>query len=109
MRHLCVQLSITLTNEMADIIRAKVAAGKHATESEVIRDGLRALLTRDRAFELWLHQQVTPAYDSYKATPSRARSAAQVRATLSAQRNTASTKRCCPISLSSRLKQKPSL
>ena len=32
-------------------VRAKVAAGEYATESEVIRDGLRALLARDKAVE----------------------------------------------------------
>jgi len=37
------QLSITLPNEMADLIRAKVATGEYATESDVIRDGLRTL------------------------------------------------------------------
>ena len=40
------QFSITLTNEMADAVKAKVQAGEYATESEVIRDGLRALLAR---------------------------------------------------------------
>jgi Arc/MetJ-type ribon-helix-helix transcriptional regulator len=33
------QFSITLPNEMAEAVRAKVAAGEYATESEVIRDG----------------------------------------------------------------------
>ena len=37
------QFSITLPNEMADIVKRKVAAGEYATESEVIRDGLRVL------------------------------------------------------------------
>ncbi|SOB74662.1 putative addiction module antidote protein, CC2985 family [Marinobacter sp. LV10R510-11A] len=37
------QFSITLPNQMADVVKAKVAAGEYATESEVIRDGLRAL------------------------------------------------------------------
>lgn len=37
------QFSITLPNEMADTVRAKVDAGEYATESEVIRDGLRTL------------------------------------------------------------------
>jgi hypothetical protein len=45
------QLSITLPNEMADVVRAKVATGEYATESEVIREGLRTLLARDRAVE----------------------------------------------------------
>ena len=35
------QMSITLPNEMADAIRTKVRAGEYATESEVIREGLR--------------------------------------------------------------------
>jgi antitoxin ParD1/3/4 len=38
------QLSITLPTEMAEAIKSKVASGEYATESEVIRDGLRALL-----------------------------------------------------------------
>lgn len=80
------QLSITLPNEMADVVKAKVAAGEYATESEVIRDGLRTLLARDRVIESWLQKQVAPAYDALKAAPSRAVSAKDVRATLSAAR-----------------------
>lgn len=85
------QLSITLPNEMADVVKAKVVAGEYASESEVIRDGLRALLARDRAVESWLHNQVGPAYDALKADPSRAITADQVRARLAcASRTTAS-------------------
>lgn len=76
------QFSITLPLQMADVVKAKVAAGEYATESEVIRDGLRALLARDRALESWLVGQVAPAYDALKANPSRALSADQVRARL---------------------------
>lgn len=76
------QLSITLPHEMADAVRAKVASGEYATESEVIRDGLRALLARDQAIERWLRDEVASAYDALKAAPSRAVSAAQVRARL---------------------------
>jgi antitoxin ParD1/3/4 len=79
------QLSITLPNEMADIVRAKVAAGAYATESEVIRDGLRSLFARDRAVESWLREQVAPAYDALLADPSRAVPVDQVRASLAAQ------------------------
>ena len=46
------QFSITLPNEMADAVKRKVAAGEYATESEVIRDGLRVLIARDRAWEI---------------------------------------------------------
>ena len=55
------QFSITLPFQMAEAVKAKVAAGEYATESEVIRDGLRALMARDRALESWLVGQVAPA------------------------------------------------
>jgi antitoxin ParD1/3/4 len=83
------QFSITLPNEMADAVKSKVAAGEYATESEVIRDGLRALLARDRAVESWLHEQVGPAYDALKANPSRAVSTADVRAMLATEHEAA--------------------
>lgn len=78
------QFSITLPNEMAEAVRAKVAAGEYATESEVIRDGLRALLARDRAVEDWLRRDVAAAYDALKAEPSRAIGLDEVKARLAA-------------------------
>lgn len=79
------QFSITLPNEMADVVKAKVQAGEYATESEVFRDGLRTLLARDRAVESWLSNQVGPAYDALKADPTRAVTADQVRRRLAAE------------------------
>ena len=79
------QMSITLPNEMADAIRTKVRAGEYATESEVIREGLRALLNRDRAIENWLQNQVVETYDALKADPSRAVTIDQVRARLASE------------------------
>ena len=76
------QFSITLPNEMADIVKTKVAAGEYATESEVIRDGLRALMARDRAVDNWLMQEVGPAYDALKANPGRAVTVDQLREAL---------------------------
>ena len=87
------QFSITLPNEMADAVKSKVAAGEYATESEVIRDGLRALLARDRAVESWLHEQVGPAYDALKANPSRAVSTADVRAMLATEHEAATARK----------------
>lgn len=63
------QLRITLPNDMADAVRAKVAAGEYATEDDVIRDGLRVLLARERAVEDWLRHDVAAAYDALKADP----------------------------------------
>jgi len=87
------QFSITLPNEMAEVVKAKVAAGEYATESELIRDGLRTLLARDLAIECWLREQVAPAYDALKAAPLRAVTAGDVRASLAAEHRQASAKR----------------
>ncbi len=80
------QMSITLPNEMANLVRAKVETGEYATESEVIRDGLRSLMARDRALEKWLLKEVVPAYDAMKADPSRGLTVDQVRASLRERR-----------------------
>lgn len=86
------QFSITLPTEMAGLVKSKVACGEYATESEVIRDGLRVLMARDRAMEHWLQNQAAPAYDALKADPSRAVSIAEVRAKLARVHKAASTK-----------------
>ena len=87
------QFSITLTQEMADTVKAKVAAGEYASESEVIRDGLRALLARDRAVEQWLKGSVGPAYDALLADPARAVSVDEVKARLAAEHEAAIARR----------------
>jgi putative addiction module CopG family antidote len=60
---------------MAQLVKDKVAAGAYATESEVIRDGLRALQERDAAVETWLRTEGVARYDAYHADPSRGMSA----------------------------------
>jgi antitoxin ParD1/3/4 len=86
------QFSITLPHDMAEAVRAKVVAGEYATESEVIRDGLRTLLARDRAVDLWLRKDVAAAFDALKADPSSAVSASTVKARLAAAQTQAITK-----------------
>ncbi|MBK4717194.1 MULTISPECIES: ribbon-helix-helix domain-containing protein [Tenebrionibacter/Tenebrionicola group] len=73
------QMSITLPNEMAAQVKARVASGEYASESEVIREGIRALAARDRAVESWLREQVVPAYEALKANPESGVSARQLR------------------------------
>jgi antitoxin ParD1/3/4 len=63
-------ISITLPHEMAAMVKAKVASGEYATESEVIRDGLRALQARDAAVEKWLRDEVAKSCDEYATDPS---------------------------------------
>lgn len=79
------QMSITLPNDMADTVRTKVRSGEYASESEVIRDGLRALMARDRVVESWLHNHVGPAFDALKADPSLAVTPEQLRARLAGE------------------------
>jgi antitoxin ParD1/3/4 len=80
------QMSITLTHEMAAMVRAKVESGEYASESEVIRDGLRVLEAHERAVDTWLRSQVASTYDAMKANPARAVTAGKVRASLAAAR-----------------------
>jgi len=86
-------MSITLPNELAEAVRAKVDSGEYATESEVIRDGLRTLMARDRAVAHWLREQVGPAYDALKTDPSRAVTAKQIRARLALEHQKARAKK----------------
>ncbi len=86
------QFSITLPNEMAEIVKNKVASGEYASESEVLRDGMRALMARDKAIDSWLLQTVVPAYDALKEDPSRALTLDQVRKRLAAEHEKALVK-----------------
>lgn len=82
------QLSISLTNELADAVKAKVASGEYANVNEVICEGLSILFAWDRAFEKWARTEVTSAYEKLKADPSRALTPKQVRASLATARAT---------------------
>lgn len=62
-------ISVTLPHDMAALVRAKVASGEYATESEVVRDGLRALQARDAAMESWLNGAVAKSVDEFLANP----------------------------------------
>lgn len=73
------QLSITLPNNMAEALRQRVDSGEYASESEVIRDGLRALFARDAAVEQWLSTEVVEAYDELRANPDQAITSAELK------------------------------
>ncbi len=76
------QLSITVPTDMADAIKERVASGAYASESEVIRDGLRTLFARDEAMEMWLRTEVAAAIDAIEADPLRGVTPDEVRAAL---------------------------
>jgi putative addiction module CopG family antidote len=64
-------LSVTLPHEMARMLKDKVASGEYATESEVIRAGLRALQAQEQAVERWLRDEVARSVDEVSASPDR--------------------------------------
>lgn len=72
------QMSITLPLDMAQLVKDKVMSGSYASESEVIREGLRALQEREAAVERWLREEVAPTYDAHKANPKKASPLAEV-------------------------------
>ncbi|EOW7153617.1 TPA: type II toxin-antitoxin system ParD family antitoxin [Yersinia enterocolitica] len=72
------QFSITLTHEMAEIVRSRVASDEYASESEVILEGLRILIERDKAIETWLSDTAAPALDAIRKSPTQGRSLEQV-------------------------------
>jgi len=83
------QFSITLPHEMAEMVRSRVESGEYASESEVIRDGLRSLQMQDRALEAWLREDVTKSYDAMKVNPKRGIPLDKVRKSLKAAQKSA--------------------
>jgi antitoxin ParD1/3/4 len=65
------QFSITLPLEMAEAVERKIKSGAYASVSEVMRDGVRALLDRDAALEHWLREEVVAGHKEYLADPSK--------------------------------------
>jgi len=84
------QFSNTLPHQMPQMVRSEVQSGGYASESEVIRDVLRALQVHERALEDWLRKDVAAAYDAMRAYPSWAVPVEKVRASLTAAHKSAS-------------------
>lgn len=64
------EFRITLPNDMAEIVESKLKSGHYASVSDVVRDGLRALMERDAGIEHWLREQVVVGHQEYLADPS---------------------------------------
>jgi putative addiction module CopG family antidote len=65
------QFSITLPLDMAEVVEGKIRSGAYASVSEVMRDGVRALLERDAAIERWLREEVIAGHQEYVTDPSK--------------------------------------
>jgi antitoxin ParD1/3/4 len=79
------QLGVTLPNDMRRRCAPRWLQGEYASESELLREGLRALRDRERALERWLGTEVAAAYDELEADPSLAVPIEDVRARLAAK------------------------
>jgi antitoxin ParD1/3/4 len=79
-------LTVTVSAELVRRVRERVAADEYASESDVIREGLKLLLGDDPAFEAWLRTEAAAAYDALVADPSRALSIDEARGNLAALR-----------------------
>ena len=62
-------MTITLPEEMARAVKARVASGAYASDSEVIREGLRALGVQERVVERWLATEGVARFDAHLASP----------------------------------------
>ena len=64
------QMNVSVTDRLADFVRKKVRTGQYNSASEVVRDGVCALLERDAAVEQWLRDEVIAGHQEYLADPS---------------------------------------
>lgn len=80
------QLSVTLPDDLAEQVRAKVASGQYASESDVVIEALRALQDSEQSVEDWLRTEVVQAYDELDADPASGVSLGEMRDSLAATR-----------------------
>jgi len=80
------QFSITLPLDMAQAVASKIKSGGYASVSEVVRDGVRALLERDAAVERWLRDEVVAGHKEYLADPSKGVPAGEILGRLKSRR-----------------------
>ena len=80
------QFSITLPLEMAEAVERKIKSEGYASVSEVMRDGVRALMERDAAVDRWLREEVVAGHQEYLADPSKAVPAESILGRIKARR-----------------------
>jgi antitoxin ParD1/3/4 len=62
-------LTVTLPDDLADLVRRRVEAGDYESESAMVREGLEALLGRDRSLDDWLRTEVRAGHEDYLRDP----------------------------------------
>ena len=81
------QLTVTLPDDIAEMIRRKVDSGEYPSASEVVLVALETLDNESEPMqgpeiEQWLKRDVLPAYDAIEADPSQVATVEEVRASL---------------------------
>ncbi len=77
---------ITLPRDLAEVVEEKIRSGGYASASEVVRDGVRALMERDAAVERWLREDVIAGHKEYVLDPSKGIPADEIMPRLRARR-----------------------
>ena len=74
--------TIVLPPEESEFVDSLVSSGTYASESDVIRAGLRALQAHETDLELWLREEVLPVVKAMEVDPGRAVTGEEIDASL---------------------------
>lgn len=74
--------TVALPMDTVERLRARVAAGDYASESDVVREGLLALEAQDSRLEHWLQTDGVARYDAWRSTPDEVLTSEEVRSSL---------------------------
>jgi antitoxin ParD1/3/4 len=80
------RFSIELPQDLAELVRARIASGAYADESAVIRESLELLEDRERKLDDGERAELARGYDMWQADPSAVHSIDEVRARLRDER-----------------------
>ncbi len=61
------QISVDVPHDVATALRAQVARGQYATESDAVTEALRSAQEQDRETEAWLRKVIVPICDDVMA------------------------------------------
>ena len=86
------RLTVTLPNNVIDIIRAKVSSGEYSDESAAVEaaiiDSLLPPFADEELSDEWLRKEVVPVLEAMNADPSRGLTIEQVRENLARRHKT---------------------
>lgn len=80
------RLSIEVTEELAEIVDARIASGRNASASEVIQEALELLAEQEAPLEESEERELAASYDEWNANPTGGYTVEEVRALLEERR-----------------------